>query len=80
MGGFEIFENRTIVKFVLIETVVWGDPLYFKTVGELISAWKSTFQNSDYFQNQNFLRFEINSIFFQFKPEKISSCEGIFVS
>ena len=30
MGGFEIFQNRTIAKSVLIETVLWGDSLYFK--------------------------------------------------
>ena len=28
MGGFEIFQNRTIAKSVLIETVLWGDFLY----------------------------------------------------
>ena len=48
-------------------------------MGELISALKSTYQNSGYFQNHNFLSFEINSIFLQFEPEKISICEWFFL-
>ena len=32
IGGFEIFQNRTIVKYVLIETVLSGDSLYKLTL------------------------------------------------
>ena len=38
-------------------------------VCELISACKSTFQNSGYFQNHYFFRFEIYQIFFCFELE-----------
>ena len=39
MGGFEIFQNRTIAKSVLIETVLWGDSLYFTSY--TLSSWLS---------------------------------------
>ena len=44
MGGFEIFENRTIVKSVLIETVLWGDPLYLN-----FPSNQKRYKQSDFF-------------------------------
>ena len=68
--------NETFVQTPLIDLVHSGKK-YLRSlkIAGLISACKSTFQNSGYFQNHYFFRFEIYPIFSSFEPEFFSGFE-----